>query len=126
MQIDGALSSTLPEPDRAMKRGPSAVNDADTQIATTDTSDQDEAVQISAEGAATAAQEGNPVQDSAVSDSAADGAPAAGISPIKSFTYGTLGLERPDQPKEDRNVFYTAGRWLAAGITVGGIISLLV
>jgi hypothetical protein len=47
-------------------------------------------------------------------------------SPLKSFTYGTLGLERPDQSQDNRNPFYTAGRWLAAGLTIGGIISLLV
>jgi hypothetical protein len=45
---------------------------------------------------------------------------------VQSFAYGTLGLERPDQHQEERNAFYTAGRWLAAGITVGGIVSLLV
>jgi hypothetical protein len=52
---------------------------------------------------------------------------AVNISPEgKSFTYGTLGLERPDQAQDNRNPFYTAGRWLAAGLTIGGIISLLV
>jgi hypothetical protein len=50
---------------------------------------------------------------------------SADTSPLKSLAYGTLGLERPDQPQEDRDPFYTAGRWLAAGLTIGGIISLL-
>ncbi|GLU32773.1 hypothetical protein WKR88_13450 [Trinickia caryophylli] len=46
-------------------------------------------------------------------------------SAVKSFTYGTLGLERPDQPQEAGNEYYTAGRWLAAGVTLWGIIALL-
>jgi hypothetical protein len=47
------------------------------------------------------------------------------VSPVKAFAYGALGLERPDQPHDERNAFYTAGKWLAAGITIGGLISLL-
>ncbi|HYS64004.1 MAG TPA: hypothetical protein VEN30_09370 [Paraburkholderia sp.] len=122
MQIDSALSSTLPEPGSAMTKNPSAVDDAAVQTsAASETSAQDDAVHISAEGAATAAQEGNAAQDDAASDSA-----APDVSAVQSFAYGTLGLERPDEPHEERNAFYTAGRWLAAGITIGGIISLLV
>jgi hypothetical protein len=47
------------------------------------------------------------------------------VSPVKAFAYGALGLERPDEPHDQRNAFYTAGKWLAAGITIGGLISLL-
>jgi len=47
------------------------------------------------------------------------------ISPVKAFAYGALGLERPDQPQDQRNSFYTAGKWLAAGLTIGGLIWLL-
>ena len=128
MQIDSALSSTLPESDRAMMKSRSVTDNADdtaTQTVASNTSEQDDAVHISAEGAATAAQEGNTVQDGAVSDSAGEGASTTDVSAVKLFAYGTLGLERPDQPHEERNAFYTAGRWLAAGITIGGIISLL-
>ncbi|MFM0027273.1 hypothetical protein PQR70_13505 [Paraburkholderia madseniana] len=125
MQIDSALSSTLPESDRAMTKSRSATDDTATQTVASNTSGQDDAVHISAEGAATAAQEGNTVQDGAVSDSEEEGALTTDVSAVKSFAYGTLGLERPDQPHEARNAFYTAGRWLAAGITIGGIISLL-
>ncbi|CAN7683138.1 hypothetical protein [Paraburkholderia sp. SIMBA_054] len=49
----------------------------------------------------------------------------ANVSPVKAFAYGALGLERPDQPQDERNSFYTAGKWLAAGLTIGGLISLL-
>jgi hypothetical protein len=47
------------------------------------------------------------------------------VSPVKAFAYGALGLERPDQPHDEQNSFYTAGKWLAAGLTIGGLISLL-
>jgi hypothetical protein len=47
-------------------------------------------------------------------------------SSVKSFAYGALGLERPDTPETDTNSFYTAGKWLGAAATVGGIISLFV
>ena len=76
---------------------------------------QDSAVTISPEGAAMASQ-----------DASSDESSASNVSAVKSLAYGTLGLERPDQPQQDRNEFYTAGRWIAAGLTVGGIISLLV
>ncbi len=75
---------------------------------------------ISPEGAAIAA------QDPGTADTSDDPGNTANVSPLKSFTYGTLGLERPDQAQDNRNPFYTAGRWLAAGLTIGGIISLLV
>ncbi|MFM0556007.1 hypothetical protein P0D69_34310 [Paraburkholderia sediminicola] len=125
MQIDSALSSTLPGPDRATTKSPSAADDAVMQTSTVDAPTQDDAVRISAEGAATAAQDGKTGQGDALNDSADEGTPASGVSAVKSFAYGTLGLERPDQPQEAHNAFYTAGRWLAAGITIGGIISLL-
>ncbi|REG50759.1 hypothetical protein B0G80_7220 [Paraburkholderia sp. BL6669N2] len=125
MQIDSALSSTLPGPDRTTTKGPSAADDAVLQTSTVGAPAQDDVVHISAEGAATAAQDNNTGQGDAVSDSASEDTPASGVSAVKSFAYGTLGLERPDQPQEAHNAFYTAGRWLAAGITIGGIVSLL-
>ncbi|WP_404612239.1 hypothetical protein [Caballeronia udeis] len=70
---------------------------------------------ISPEGAAMASQ-----------DASSDGGSASNVSAVKSLAYGTLGLERPDLPQQDHNEFYTAGRWIAAGLTIGGIISLLV
>jgi hypothetical protein len=94
--------------------------------------DQDSAVTISPEGAAVAAQDASsPASDSTSSTSSTssasdDSGTATSVSPLKSLAYGTLGLERPDQPQENRNPFYTAGRWIAAGLTIGGIVSLLV
>jgi hypothetical protein len=116
---------TNPGPDRATTQSPSVADGAGVQTSVLAAPTQDDAVHISAEGAATAAQDGNAGQSDAVSVSASEGAPASGVSAVKSFAYGTLGLERPDQPQEAHNAFYTAGRWLAAGITIGGIISLL-
>jgi hypothetical protein len=78
-------------------------------------------------GAAAAVQDGGATQqDGQSASTAAESAPQSGGSAVQSFAYGTLGLERPDQPQDESNAFYTAGRWLAAGITVGGIVSLLV
>jgi hypothetical protein len=61
---------------------------------------------------------------SATDPSATDG--PSQPSDTKSFTYGVLGLERPDQTKQDENQSYSIGRWVAAGLTIGGIISLFV
>ncbi|MDR5836453.1 hypothetical protein [Caballeronia sp. LZ034LL] len=47
-------------------------------------------------------------------------------SSVKSFAYGALGLERPEVQATDANGFYTAGKWVAAAATIGGIISLFV
>jgi hypothetical protein len=49
----------------------------------------------------------------------------ANAEPVRSLVDGVLGLERPDLPA-DPNEAYSAGRWLAAGLTIGGIISLFV
>jgi hypothetical protein len=62
---------------------------------------------------------------SGVDDASAVKSTATKASPVKSFAYGTLGLERPDKPKEDTNKAYTAGRWLAAGATLWGLLALI-
>ncbi|MDN7180482.1 hypothetical protein M0D69_21260 [Caballeronia sp. SEWSISQ10-4 2] len=80
-----------------------------------DATTQDAAVTISPEGAAMASQESDGGQGSTTN-----------VSSVKSLTYGVLGLERPDLPQENHNEFYTAGRWLAAGLAIGGLISILV
>jgi hypothetical protein len=79
-----------------------------------DAATQDSAIRISPEGAAMADQ-----------DARSDDGSASNVSAVKSLAYGTLGLERPDQPQQNHNEFYTAGRWIAAGLTIGGIITLL-
>lgn len=86
--------------------------------------------------------------DSDTASTAADSKPASNTnaataaqkddekpSAIKSLAYGTLGLEKPvaekeepkkDEPQKKDDEYYTAGRWIAAAVTVGSIISILV
>ncbi|MEX3980748.1 hypothetical protein AB4Y45_17420 [Paraburkholderia sp. EG287A] len=107
---------------------------------------QDDAVQISPQGYAAASTDDSADSDDAAAD-ASDAAGTSGTSdtsdatetsdasgatatsanaqPMKSLVYGALGLERPDAPA-DPNHTYTLGRWIAAGITLGGIISLFI
>jgi hypothetical protein len=138
MQIGSALASyaqqenaTSTDAARQHRRADGAsVGAPSAEPAETATPTQDEAVSISAEGEAAVAQDGATTSASspAAADAAADSSSSAAqsdASPVKSFTYGTLGLERPDKPEEDTNGYYTAGRWLAAGITVGGLIALV-
>ncbi|WP_233888884.1 hypothetical protein [Paraburkholderia flagellata] len=98
---------------------------------------QDDAVQISPQGYAAASTDDIANSDDTASDAAdttdtsdtsdvTDGTPTpANAQPVKSLVYGALGLERPDAPA-DPNHTYTIGRWIAAGITLGGIISLFI
>jgi len=125
MQIGNAVSSPIQEPPISAssaatdQRSISDDNVDPAQASQTtqpaDATTQDSAVTISPEGAAMAGQ-----------DASSDEGSTSNVSAVKSLAYGTLGLERPDQPQQNRNEFYTAGRWIAAGLTVGGIISLLV
>jgi hypothetical protein len=52
-------------------------------------------------------------------------------SAVKSFTYGVLNLPDPSAdpapaPTQSDNSYFTAGRWAAAAVTVGTLISLVV
>jgi hypothetical protein len=47
-------------------------------------------------------------------------------SPVKSFACGALGLDDPDAEQTDTNQFYTAGKVIAAAVTIGKIISFFV
>ena len=115
--------------------------DGSTNVASS--TSQDDAVQISPQGYAAASTDDIADSDDAASDatdaadttdtsdtsdvtdaSAATSAPSD-APPVKSLVYGALGLERPDAPA-DPNHTYTIGRWIAAGITLGGIISLFI
>ena len=110
-------------------------SDASTNVAPS--TSQDDAVQISPQGYAAASTDDTADSDDSASDaadttdasdatSASDGTTTpAEAQPVKSLVYGALGLERPDAPA-DPNHTYTLGRWIAAGITLGGIISLFI
>jgi len=101
---------------------------------------QDDAVDISPAGYAAASSDdgsdddgGNDLGDVVIvidgpSDqqvASGETADEANAEPVRSLVYGALGLERPDQPT-DPNEAYSVGRWLAAGLAIGGIISLFV
>ncbi|MCP3726420.1 hypothetical protein M3I53_25380 [Paraburkholderia sp. CNPSo 3272] len=119
-------------------------SDASTNVAPS--TSQDDAVQISPQGYAAASTDGtaDSRDDAAVVSDATDASDTsdagdatdtsdatdatstpANAQPVKSLVYGALGLERPDAPA-DPNHTYTFGRWIAAGITLGGIISLFI
>lgn len=116
-------------------------SDGSTNVASS--TSQDDAVQISPQGyaaastddiadsddAATDASDASDTADTTDTSDAADASDATSTSanaqPVKSLVYGALGLERPDAPA-DPNHTYTLGRWIAAGITLGGIISLFI
>lgn len=44
---------------------------------------------------------------------------------VESFTYGALGMNHPDKVKEVEDTSYSAGQYLSAAATVGGIILAL-
>lgn len=126
-------------------RDSNASHRANLRTTDTDATDAADAADIDADGDidadpdidASADTDTNAAADAETTDSASESAGANdsgddsndpsgdNISPLKSFAYGTLGLERPDQTQQETSSFYTAGRWLAAGVTIGGLISLL-
>ncbi|HEY4803408.1 MAG TPA: hypothetical protein VIH96_12400 [Paraburkholderia sp.] len=99
-----------------------AAQASDNSTNATSSSSQDDAVQISPQGYAAASSDDTGNGGDA---SSGDSASQTDAQPVKSLVYGALGLERPDQP-DDPNQAYTLGHWIAAGITLGGIISLFI
>jgi hypothetical protein len=47
-------------------------------------------------------------------------------SSVKSFACGAIGLDNPDAKQGETNQFYTAGKIVAAAVTIGKLISLFV
>ncbi|QGZ59676.1 hypothetical protein [Paraburkholderia acidiphila] len=97
--------------------GDDAASNASDTTDTSDTSDTSDTTDASDTSDTTDASD--------TSDAADAGSTPANAQPMKSLVYGALGLERPDVPA-DPNHTYTLGRWIAAGITLGGIISLFI
>ena len=115
MQINGASNAYYPALDRTAGSGKTAGVQAGNANANADSSDGDTVGQ------------GNTDSDSGSSDKPASaGSTNEAASPVKSFVYGTLGLEHPQEQKQDTDEYYSAGKWLAAALTVGGIISIFV
>lgn len=140
MEINGATSTAY---DPAIERPAARVksdDDEDDDVDTDAAESSKDKVDISPEAARLAAKEAKEADDadedsdgddsdndgdsdkSGDVDEADDGKP----STAKSFAYGALGLERPEEAKARETDGYDFGRWLAAGITVGSIISILV
>ncbi|HAS6202102.1 TPA: hypothetical protein I7162_11495 [Vibrio vulnificus] len=45
---------------------------------------------------------------------------------VESFTYGALGMDHPDKIKEEDDGSYSAGQYLSAAATIGGLLMILV
>ncbi|KIF45341.1 hypothetical protein M445_21980 [Vibrio owensii 47666-1] len=45
---------------------------------------------------------------------------------VESFAHGALGMDHPDTIEEEEDGSYSAGQYLSAALTVGGIILALV
>lgn len=100
---------------------------------------QDDAVAISPQGYAAASNDASTdtsaddssdasvdaATDASAGTQAGESTDQANAQPMRSLVYGALGLARPDQPP-DPNHAYSFGRWVAAGITIGGLISLFI
>lgn len=122
-----AAVSISPEGTAALAEDPGSTTASSTTTPTGTTTNATQADTDTA-GADNADETDSATQSSGTSDASSNAAGSSAttsVSPLKSFAYGTLGLERPDQTQQETNSFYTAGRWLAAGITIGGLISLL-
>ena len=47
-------------------------------------------------------------------------------SDLKSFTFGALGLDHPDKVEEKEDSSYTAGQYVKAAATIGGMIAMFI
>ncbi|NVD06258.1 hypothetical protein FCU94_04955 [Vibrio sp. JPW-9-11-11] len=45
---------------------------------------------------------------------------------VESFAHGALGMDHPDKIKEEEDGSYSAGQYLSAAATVGGILLALI
>jgi hypothetical protein len=44
---------------------------------------------------------------------------------VEAFAYGALGMDHPDVVKEQNDPSYTAGQYISAAATIGGLILML-
>lgn len=120
------LGASSPSQDDAVKISPQGYA-ATSASAADDNDNSDDAIVIDGDNAAsTSPATASDTSDAADADDPSAETPAeANAQPVKSLVYGALGLDRPDQPN-DPNHAYSAGQWIAAGITLGGIVSLFI
>ncbi|MGR6838907.1 hypothetical protein ACU5DF_07225 [Aliivibrio wodanis] len=45
---------------------------------------------------------------------------------VESFAHGALGIDHPDKIEEENDSSYSAGQYLSAALTVGGVLLALV
>lgn len=45
---------------------------------------------------------------------------------LESFTHGALGMDHPDTIEEENDTSYSAGQYVSAAVTVGGILLALI
>lgn len=45
---------------------------------------------------------------------------------VEAFTYGALGMDHPDEIQKEADSSYSAGQYLSAAATVGGMLLILV
>ena len=45
---------------------------------------------------------------------------------VASFTHGALGMDHPDKIKEKDDSSYSAGQYLSAAATIGGLLMILI
>ncbi|PKG55596.1 hypothetical protein CXF83_19610 [Shewanella sp. Choline-02u-19] len=48
------------------------------------------------------------------------------ITDLKSFAFGALGLDHPDQVEDKEDSSYTVGQYVKAAATIGGMIAMFV
>lgn len=128
-ETGGASAEAVSQDDAVQisQEGYTAASDGSDNYSDDDGSDYDITVDVSLspQSSSDASDTSNASDVSQASNADGQTADPASAQPVRSLVYGALGLERPDGPT-DPNHAYTMGRWLAAGLTVGGIISLFV
>ncbi|WP_159880617.1 MULTISPECIES: hypothetical protein [Aquitalea] len=119
--VNNSGTSTLASPGKTAAKGSKDGTTLDKDGKTASNASPSTIVKLQSQGKA----------DAAGSDSNAASADDSSPSAVKSFTYGVLNLPDPaadpaPAPTQTENSYFTAGRWAAAAVTVGTLISLVV
>jgi hypothetical protein len=130
VKTDAGASTTPTSQDDAVEISPQGYAAAASNDTSTDASDDasdDVSGSTATDAASTTATDAttDAATGTTADASAGETSDQANAQPMRSLVYGALGLARPDQPP-DPNHAYSFGRWLAAGITIGGLISLFI
>ncbi|WP_047046754.1 hypothetical protein [Vibrio mexicanus] len=93
-------------------------SEAPTQQSSTPLKVEQNKVTLSAEGKALLAA----LQELDKNSVEAEGKEKTTTSKVESFAHGALGMDHPDKIKEEEDSSYSAGQYLSAAATVGGIL----